>query len=97
MELVTQRQPQTPPLENLGYILNIAVTWQLFRPQGNNDESFTVAPTHCYLVPAANFQAILTVCDCRFWLASITAVRGTVSSNSSLPGAGFSRKDILEV
>ncbi|MEQ2186918.1 hypothetical protein GOODEAATRI_033775, partial [Goodea atripinnis] len=39
----------------------------------------------------------LTVWDCRFWLASINAVSGDVSSSSSLPGAGdFSRSDIPE-
>jgi len=37
------------------------------------------------------------VWDCRFWLASITAVSGTVSSNSSLPGLFFSMKDIDRV
>ncbi|CAB1422069.1 unnamed protein product [Pleuronectes platessa] len=51
---------------------------------------FTAEPS-----PAGVYlRRTLTVWDCRFWLASITAVRGTVSSSSSLPGAGFSRKDI---
>lgn len=36
----------------------------------------------------------LTVCDWRFWLVSITTVRGTVSSSSSLPGDGFCAKDM---
>lgn len=36
------------------------------------------------------------MCDWRFWLVSITAVRGTVSSSSSLPGDGFSAKDMSE-
>ncbi|TWW62838.1 PX domain-containing protein kinase-like protein [Takifugu flavidus] len=35
-------------------------------------------------------RSTLTVWDWAFWLASITAVRGTVSSSSTLPEDGFS-------
>lgn len=53
-------------------------------------------PVEVHRLMSVDSRSTLTVWDCRFWLASITAVRGTVSSSSSLPGAGFSRKDIPE-
>lgn len=56
--------------------------------------AFYSKATHRQWFNNAHFKETLTVWDCRFWLASITAVRGTVSSSSSLPGDGFSSKDM---
>lgn len=64
---------------------------------GSRLADFCKAP-HARRVPPRSCRgpavplAWLTVCECRLWLASMTAVSGTVSSSSTFPAGGFSIK-----